>query len=183
MDAITLLHIEDNLDPHLWLNTENARHIARQLTTTLSALDADNTERYQRNLQSFLASLDQLDISIGMAFENSRQTPWAVYHHAYRYFERQFLLQVPLALTDNESNQPGVRSVVAMRSAISAQQIYCMLVEPEVNHEQLETLLGQAKLTVKTADVLGQEIAVQQDAYLILMQNLAAAITDCLERN
>ncbi len=52
---------DDRYDPHLWLNTSNARLVAQQLALQLISLDPENQLRYRANLTRFVASIDALE--------------------------------------------------------------------------------------------------------------------------
>ena len=183
MDHIILHDVDGNLDPHVWLDTRNARQIAAGLSQTLQQLDPANSQRYEANLQSFQTALDKLDSSIVQNFASLKSQPWTVYHNAFRYFAEQFELTTPLAPVEGANNQAGIRSIIALRDNIQQQQITCMLTEPDMNHGELQTLLGAANLRIVTADVMGYAIESGADAYPLLIQNFASTLAGCLQNS
>ncbi len=181
MDHIILHEVEGSLDPHVWLDTRNARQIATRLEQTLVELDPANSQHYEINLEKFSATLDDLDNDITQNFSTLQARPWTVYHNAFRYFAEQFALTEPLAPTENANNQAGIRSIVALRDNIQQQKITCMLTEPDMNHAELQTLLGSVDLKIVTADVMGFGLEATADAYPLLMQNFASTLAGCLQ--
>jgi zinc transport system substrate-binding protein len=181
MDHIILLEVEGNPDPHVWLDTRNARQIATRLEQALVELDPGNGQFYQANLEIFSAALDDLDNDISQDFSMLQSQPWTVYHNAFRYFAEQFGLTEPLAPTESANNQPGIRSIVALRAAIQQHNITCMLTEPDVNRAELQTLFDKADLDIVTADVMGHGLEATADAYVLLMQNFANTLAGCLQ--
>lgn len=181
MHHIILHEVDGSPDPHVWLDTRNARQIAAHLTQRLVELDPANSQRYEANLDEFTAKLDELDTSIMQDFRNLQTQPWTVYHNAFRYFAAQFALTAPLAPTESANNQAGIRSIVALRDSIRQQNITCMLIEPTMNQAELQTLLGTSELDIVTADVMGLELEPNAGAYPLLMQNFAGALADCLQ--
>ncbi len=183
MSGLTLHEVDGHPDPHVWLDTRNARNIADNLAEELQRLDAANFERYQANLKSFHAMLDEFDIANSERFSSLRSQPWTVYHNAFRYFAVQFELAEPLAPTESANNQAGIRSIVALRDDIEQQNISCMLTEPDVNHAELQTLLGASDLHIVTADIMGNALAPAADSYLVLMRNFAETLAGCLQNS
>ncbi|MES2626971.1 MAG: zinc ABC transporter substrate-binding protein [Pseudomonadota bacterium] len=181
MDNIVLHNVDGNADPHVWLDTRNARQIATNLAHTLQQLDAANNTQYQTNLQNFTAALDSLDDGIADDFAMLKATPWTVYHNAFRYFAEQFALTAPLAPTESANNQAGIRSIITLQDNIKQQHITCMLTEPDMNHAELNTLLGAADLRIVTADIMGYALEPAKDAYPVLMQNFANTLAGCLQ--
>jgi zinc transport system substrate-binding protein len=179
IEHIIFHEIEGSLDPHVWLDTRNARQIAAHLEEVLVELDPANSQRYQTNLDKFSAALDDLDNDIMQDFSELQSQPWTVYHNAFRYFTKQFALSEPLAPTENANNDAGIRSIVALRDNIQQQKITCMLTEPNMNHAELQTLLG-TDLNIVTADIMGYGLEPTADAYPILMQTFAGALAGCL---
>jgi zinc transport system substrate-binding protein len=179
-EGLVLLQVDDHADPHVWLDTRNARFIAAMLAQTLATLDIPNAARYGTNLQQFTAALEELDAEITNRFAGLDTRQWAVYHHAFRYIEQQFALQPPLTLADSENNPPGIRSVLALQQQLQQGNISCLLTEPGVNHEELRSMLAPAQPTVIDADVMGVNLTADAGSYVVLMHNLALRVADCL---
>lgn len=172
--------IGDAADPHLWLDTDNARRIAGALTTALQQLDAANAAHYSANAAKFSSALDALDAELAQSLRPLQNKPWAVSHNAFGYFARQRQLQEPLALTDSSNNAPGVRSVMTLRDQLAAQHITCLLTEPTENHQQLDALLSGNTINVVSADVLGTALEPSADAYAQLLRQLTTALQHCM---
>lgn len=178
---VTLLESEGATDPHLWLDTRNARHIASALVAALQKLDAGNAQRYATNLEAFTRALDKTDTDIAMALDSQRNTAWAASHQAFGYFVAQFGLQQPLTLTDSSNSAPGVRRVMQLRETIATQNIRCLLTETSENPAELDALLEGTMLHVVGADVLGTQLPSNANGYPDLMLALAKAVASCLE--
>jgi zinc transport system substrate-binding protein len=183
MADIILYEVEGNPDPHVWLDTRNARQIAMNLQQTLQQLDPANGARYAENLQTFVIALDELDSSIAQEVAPLQPRPWTVYHNAFRYFAKQFALTDPLAPTESANNQAGIRSIVALRDDIEQKNITCMLTEPNMNHAELQTMLGNPNLRIVTADIMGLTLEPTAAAYPALIQNFAHSLADCLQNS
>lgn len=179
LDGLVLLGAGKELDPHLWLNTDNARLIAATVAHELSALDNANSARYMDNLQDFDALLQNTNAQISTLLAASSKQAWAVDHHAFRYLEQQFGLSAALQLKDRNNNAPGLRTALAFTRAMKKQGLNCIVAEPDVNPQELRALLDNDRLVVERADILGVSIEVAADSYASLMLGVAQAIANC----
>ncbi len=178
IEGLVLIDVDGRPDPHVWVDTRNARLIASTLAATLAELDAANAMQYRSNLTRLNTALDALDVALQQGFARMAQREWAVYHHALRYLEREFALLPPVMLADSENNAPGLRTAVRVREQLQQKQITCMLAEPGVNHEEVLTMLDLPLLRLVDADVMGRGTAAAD--YVSYMQALAATVQACL---
>lgn len=176
--GLTLIDVEGRPDPHVWIDTRNARLIAAALATSLAELDPANATQYARNRDGFNAALDTLDAELAQRLASAGQREWAVYHHALRYLERQFQMLPPLTLADSENNAPGIRTAVQVRAQLQDKNITCMLAEPGVNHEELLTMLDLPGLRLVDADVMAR--GADAADYAAYMRALMTTVGDCL---
>ena len=75
------------VDPHLWLDPENAAVIARALATALTAADPENGAAYAANAEDFAAGMDALVVAIDSKLAPVHGRRFIVFHDAYQYFE------------------------------------------------------------------------------------------------
>jgi zinc transport system substrate-binding protein len=180
LPQVLLLESKGATDPHLWLDTRNARHIASALVDALQPLDPANAQRYAANLAAFAQALAATDEKITTVLHPYRTTAWSASHEAFGYFIAQFGLPLPVTLTNSSNEAPGVRRVVELREAILAQQIKCLLTEASENPAQLDALLDGTALHVVQADVLGNGLPDNASGYAQLMLALADNVAVCL---
>lgn len=177
--GLSLLGPADAIDPHLWLNTKNARLIAQATSHELSLIDPTNAQRYDENLQHFLQNLQLTHEQIQTQLSAHPITSWAVYHHAFAYFETEFGLPPALRLKESDNVEVGVRSARNFNQSMKAQQLTCIITEPGVNPATLRSLLDNQQLKVQTADILGLDLAVTNTSYNQLLLQVAQAISTC----
>lgn len=180
LPTLTVLQSGADPDPHLWLDTGNAQVMAQAVTQQLVALDAANATRYQANLARFSQAMQALQAELQQGFSQAGGPPqWAVYHHAFRYLEHEFALPPALTLRESDNVEPGLRSVLAFRSALQAAQLDCLVVEPGLHQHDLEALLDDDALRTVEADVLGVNLPVGADSFAALVRGVAGAIQSC----
>lgn len=169
----------DDIDPHLWLDTRNARAIAQAITQHLIKIDPEYQENYSRNLEVFERNLDTLDASLSASLLMPADTQYAVYHDAFRYFERQFGLQHDVVFVGSEEIQPGVRHMLALRDAVASRNINCLMEDVTSQASTVETVLGNREVVRVHADTTGQSLTSGPTAYIQLIENLANAFQQC----
>lgn len=176
--GLVLIEVEGQPDPHLWVDTRNARQIASTLASSIAEHDPANAALYSANLDGFNAALDKLDAELTQSFAGASERDWAVYHHALRYLERQFQLKPPLTLADSENNAPGIRTALQVREQLQARSITCMLTEPGVNHDEVLTMMDVPGLRLVDADVMGR--GADAGDYVSYMRALTATVLTCI---
>lgn len=178
LQGLILIDVDGQPDPHVWVDSRNARVIAAALADALVEIDQPNAGRYRANLMRFDAALDTLDADFERLFAGRQQNAWSVYHHALRYLEREFDLLPPVMLADSENNAPGLRTAVQVRAQLEQQEITCMLVEPGINHDEVLTMLDLPAVRLVNADVMGR--GADAADYAGYMRTLAATLSECL---
>lgn len=169
----------DTIDPHVWLNTDNARLIAQAMVAALTELDPANASAYTANLAQFNQRLAALEQGIDAQSLLPADSQYAVYHNAFQYFERQFGLQHELVFVASEELQPGVRHMMTVRRAVENTPLNCLLEDVTTQAATVETLLGDKQLRRIRVDTVGQNLSAGPMAYIHLMDNLADAFRQC----
>ena len=101
--------IAGTLDPHIWLDPENAKAITRALAVIHSHANPQYKKLYQANAKKFAERMDEAVASIQQqSAQNSilRKHPYWAYHDAYQYLERATQLQFAGSLSVDEDIAP-----------------------------------------------------------------------------
>lgn len=168
-------------DPHLWLDTDNAVIVARNLALALIALDPQNRSRYEHNLQVFGDSIRQLDQRVEARIDAIADPRYAVYHDGIQYFEKQFGLQHEFVMVPDHEIQPGVRHILTMREMVEERRPACVLEDISASDATISTVFRNHPIVRVRMDTLGDAVALGPDGYVTLIDNLAQAIGHCLQ--
>lgn len=82
--------IAGTLDPHIWLDPENAKAITRALAVIHSHANPQYKKLYQANAQKFA---QRMDATVANMQQNNKKRPYWAYHDAYQYMEPALQLQ------------------------------------------------------------------------------------------
>jgi zinc transport system substrate-binding protein len=103
-----------------------------------------------------------------------------VFHDAYQYFERHYGLLAIGSVTVSPERGPGARRLSEIRNKIRSLGARCVFAEPQFPPALAATVAEGTGAKQGTLDPLGASIPPGKDAYFTLMENLAAALRDCL---
>lgn len=96
--------IAGTLDPHIWLDPENAKAITRALAVIHSHANPEYKETYQANTQKFAQRMDKAVAQIQQTSQNNR--PYWAYHDAYQYIESAANIKLAGSLSPDHNISP-----------------------------------------------------------------------------
>ena len=167
--------IADTLDPHIWLDPENAKAITRALAVIHSHANPQHKALYQANAQKFAERMDKAVASIQQEnAKNSmlRKRPYWAYHDAYQYLENATQLQFFGSLSIDEDIAPKASQLRWLNEQRPAKQM--CLVSPSNPAKGLLTKLQPVKSTVQAEDMSSSKDFVSG------WQSMAQQIRQCI---
>lgn len=96
--------IPNTLDPHIWLDPQNAKAITRALAVIHSHANPQYKNLYQANAQKFAQRMDRAVASVQSGSKTTQ--PYWAYHDAYHYIENSLNLQLVGSLTTDHHLSP-----------------------------------------------------------------------------
>ncbi len=169
-----------NIDPHLWLSTDNVRYMIALFRDRLSNIDPDNRDQYFRNADRLQSKLDLLTAQLELQLGKVRRQPFLVYHDAFQYFENQFDLNSVGAVVVHADRKPGARRISSLRQLLIKRQAICLFGEPQIESRIIQVLLEGSTAGYAVLEPLGLSLEPGEDLWFILMRNLARQLIDCL---
>ncbi len=176
-------HDEDDgaaIDPHLWLDPENARRIARIAQAVLSQADPEGAASYARNAADLGHRIATLERRLQASLAPVRRIPYIVFHDAYQYFERRFGLNAIGAVAIDPERAPGARRLREIRARIRDGGASCVFAEPQFRAPVIQAIVEGSSVRVGLLDSLGADIDAGPEAYFRLLRGMADALVACL---
>ena len=154
-------HDGDTLDPHVWLDAENACRMAENIRDDLSELDPVNAEKYRRNCRELTEDLRRRAAAIRERLLPYRGRCFYVYHPAFGYFARMTGLR-------QEAIELGGREVTPSRLAQIIRQarrddVKVVFVQPQFSPSGSRALARELGAEVMPADPLREDLAANFD--------------------
>ncbi len=169
----------DVIDPHLWLDPDNARHIVRLIATRLQTLDPARAALYARNAALADARLRALTQTIAARLEPLRDTPFMVFHDAYQYLEYRVPLNNVGIIRSHPEQGASAQRLRRIAHDAKAANVACIFAEPQFAAASLR--LFQNTTQVHYLDPLGRGLPAGPDLYQKLMERLVDTLAGCLE--
>ena len=159
------------LDPHIWLDPENAKAITRALAVIHSHANPQYKALYHANAQKFAQRMNR---AVAAANKNHAQKPlpyWA-YHDAYQYMENSAKLQLIGSLSTDHHLAPKASQLRWLHEQRPAKQM--CLVSPSSPAKGLLAKLQPVKSTVQAEDMSNSK------DFISGWQTMAQQIRQCI---
>jgi len=174
-------HHHEGLDPHAWLDPENARVWTLQIAAKLAAHDPENAAVYEANADATIAAISEAEAEVKALLAPVGDAPIMVFHEAYGYFSAHFGVNVAGAIAAGDAANPGAGHLRELQEELEHEGVVCIF--PEAQHdpayvnaivEGTETRVGQ-KL-----DPSGSTLDYGPGLYTRLLTTIAGTIAACV---
>ncbi|MDQ4057027.1 MAG: zinc ABC transporter substrate-binding protein [Thermoproteota archaeon] len=82
--------VNENADPHIWLDPILAKYQIEKIRDGLIKIDPANTNYYNGTAKKFIAELDSLDAFIRSELSNCDKIDFIAFHNAFTYFSNRY---------------------------------------------------------------------------------------------
>jgi zinc transport system substrate-binding protein len=171
---------DHSLDPHLWLDIDNALALVSSIEKQLSKTYPDLAPSFSENASALRQELQTLDKSLKGQLGPVTDIPYIVFHDAYQYFEERYDLSPAGSVTANPEVRPGAGRVADLKQASNS--AVCVFAEPQFEARILQLLTEDEGVHLGYLDPLGSALPAGPDHYAATLRTLADSITDCLSQ-
>ncbi len=168
------------IDPHLWLDPDNALIFLDVIATTLARLDAIHADTYLTNAAQAKASLEALKLELNTIVQPIRGRPFIVFHDAYHYFEHRFDVEAAGSLSIGDASSPGPARIAAIRGKVQTLGATCVFSEPQFEPKIIATVIEKTAARSGTLDPVGATLKPGPNQYSQLLRHLAHGLLTCL---
>lgn len=163
-----------HVDPHLWLQPDNAVVIAKAVAEALAAQDTAHAAEYRQRAQQFAEHVAAMKSAL-----RATPRPYVAYHDAYQYLDGVLALQFRGSLTADAESKPGARHFQWMATRLATEKIPCLLAELGYDAALVARVAGKSALRVVAVDEMLTTAAMNAQGYLQGFQQLAADVARC----
>jgi zinc/manganese transport system substrate-binding protein len=144
-------------NPHLWLDPENGKIIARVLAETFAKLDPNDSNAFQANLQKFSTALDAKMAQWTKALAPYRGIKVVSYHKSFDYFFDRFGFQLVGTIESKPGIEPSPSYINGLIQRLRGAGVKLVIVEPYRRRNTAEAVAEAigAKLLVLPEKVEG----------------------------
>lgn len=174
-------HHDGEVDPHMWLDPENAKAFANAMANSLASLDPENAATYQQNAARLDDRLNQLSADIRAQFAAANAKPYIVFHDAYHYFGNRFGVEASGSVTVNPEAPPSAARIREIQNKIADLGAACVFSEPQFPPKVISVITEGTGSYIGTLDPIGADLKDGPDLYPQLIENLASGLIACFD--
>lgn len=167
-------------DPHSWLSPENGAAWAREIVTTLQALDPQNADTYAEKGAGLVDEIAASTAAAKSKLSAGEPVPYIQFHDAFGYFETYFQLQALGAATAGDEEDTSLGIMTKLRKELAKLPTSCVFVQNDQQARRAQPLLEIPGVRVGYLDALGRNIPAQEYTYPALLNSVADAFAACL---
>ncbi len=159
---------EESIDPHYWLDPENAVIITHNIQNLLTELVPQKSDLIEANSIAYQQALHQLISSKNSIASHLTQKNIITFHGGWQYFADSLGMEVLAVFEPFPGQSPTPEYVRLFQTKIKASKVKFIYTEPQLNTPALQTLAKDANIAVKVLDPIG---GIQgRDSYIKLME-------------
>ena len=170
----------EQVDPHIWLDPENAKIMVGHIAQMLTMRDPSRQALYENNARHLVADLDRLTGRLRVQLAPVRTAPYVALHDAYQYFEKRFGMKAQAVFTLSPDRPIGAAHARYVQTLFADGKVACAFIEPQAPSKLVTTLTAGTNVTVATLDAVGAGLTPGPALYETLMTNLADSFSTCL---
>lgn len=173
-------HEHGQVDPHIWLDPENAKTFITAIEAALASADPANKAVYSQNANTMIERLSKLARELETELTPLKDKPFLTFHDAYQYFEKRFHLNYAGSIAINPDRQPGARHLRNLKKTIRQKGITCIFREPQFKSKLVDLILEGTTARSASLDPVGASIKKGPEHYFSLLRKNARAFKSCL---
>ena len=173
-------HGHGEVDPHTWLDPQNAKSLVHEIEEHLAEIDPKNAKSYSANASSLMEKLEILTQEINDDLKPVRGRGYVVFHDAYQYFEKRFGVSAIGSITVSPEVMPGAERITELREKVKSLDATCVFSEPQFEPKLVATVTENTNAGNGVLDPLGASIKEGPELYFTLIRNMAKSLKDCL---
>lgn len=173
-------HSHSGLNPHAWLDPDNARVWLKVMADTLAQADPEHADTYHDNARNAQKRIDQLVSTTEQRLADDHDTRFIVFHDAYQYFEERFDVHAAGAIALGDASSPGPARIRELQEKVQALKVSCVFSEPQFNPRMIESIFGDMPVNTSIVmDPLGAGMDPGPGLYDALITHLATSVDEC----
>ena len=140
-------HEHEGEDPHIWTAPANVKIIAQNIYNALKKEDPENTNYYKRNLDIFVASIDETDrqiIHFLSSLEDTRR--FMVFHPSWGYFAQAYNLEQ--IAVEVEGKEPKPKELIHLLQEAKEEKVKAIFTQPEFSDTVAKIIAKELQIPV-----------------------------------
>ncbi|GIU00005.1 cation ABC transporter substrate-binding protein [Sulfurovum sp. TSL6] len=140
-------HDHEGEDPHIWTAPANVKSIAQNIYNALKKEDPENKNYYKKNLDLFVASIDETDrqiIHLLSSLEDTRK--FMVFHPSWGYFAQAYNLEQ--IAVEVEGKEPKPKELIHLLKEAKEEKVKAIFTQPEFSDTVAQIIAKELQIPV-----------------------------------
>jgi ABC-type Zn uptake system ZnuABC Zn-binding protein ZnuA len=167
-------------NPHIWLDPENAVTMMRHITEALSKVDPNHAQEYRRNQALYLKRLDQLRAELSERVRNLPDRRFIAHHPAWPYFARRFGFEIVGTIQAQSGSEPSALQIQNLIATIKKHKIKVVVSEIQLSQKLPELLAKETGARVIVLTTLPGGLP-RTETYLDMLRYNVLQLANALE--
>jgi zinc transport system substrate-binding protein len=168
------------VDPHIWLDPENAKTMTLAIAEELARIDPTNAQIYRANADKTNSDIGSLEHEIAASLAPTQSKPFIVFHDAYQYFEYRFGMKAVGSIADFSAAPPSAQRLEEIRNKVTSSGAACVFREPQYADAAVYAVSEGSTAKSGELDPIGAKLRPGKAAYGELLRGLARNLIACL---
>ncbi len=164
------------IDPHIWLDPENAVIMAEEIARILIEFDQVNSEIYRDNVETVKAEIERAAAEAEYRMDRARRIKLITTHDSLQYLEHAYDLEVIGTFSSGTGVAAGLHAMADLYDQLGPNN--CVLLD--VSHPAGVKANTFAEIPIVEVDPLGSRFVGGSGYYQRLMEHLSDALSYCL---
>lgn len=145
----------ENVDPHVWLDPANARHMVDTIAAALAERDPANATAYRERAAAYDSRLRTLEADIRASLAGVPNRRFISFHSAFQYYARAFGLEQAAVIEEFPGKEPTPQYLVALVRLVKESGVTAVFSEPQFSPRPAEALARETGARVYEVDPEG----------------------------
>lgn len=167
----------NGLDPHFWLDPQQALHAIVAIRDALTGLLPDEADAIQQRADAYAAQVRAADAEAEQALAAlpPAQRVLVTFHDAYGYFARRYGLEILGFVVEGPEEEPSAADIADLIEAMRARGVARIYREPQFGGQVVEQVANESGASVGT---IHSQLSPDVPTYLDLLRANARALTE-----
>ncbi|MFC1563011.1 metal ABC transporter substrate-binding protein [candidate division KSB1 bacterium] len=156
LEIIDNEHREESGNPHVWLDPVYAQHQVDNIAKTLSIVDPEGVEIYEKNARRYNGELKLLDREIREKVAGFSSKKFISFHSGFAYFARRYGLEEAGVIEKTPGAEPSpsdIADIINTAKSVGAKAIFA---EPQFPPKSAEVIAAECGAVVSYLNPLGE---------------------------
>lgn len=148
-------HGHGSIDPHYWLDPNNAKIMASTIADELKKIDPEHAGRYTERKDAFVQELEKQDAVWQARLQSFTKRDVLTFHDAFYYFADHFNLNVVATYEPFAGKEPSPQYLAELHHIVKEYDIRTLFIEPQLSRSGLDAFASDVGATIGVLDEMG----------------------------